>query len=650
MDKTISRLPMAVGVLAIASIVTMAFAGTAGRNAEMAWQPVVVAVGGNDLSVPVGGKGDRKTIAANPKAARLSERSTRRVIVNETVRGAGLSACTKMVDGVGGSYVRVVLTLKNDGKSPVVVDDISFLRDWAPEGVRDGMRSGNTDGSVAVFPTARMFVGVEHPMAKLAVEGGAVTARLPRGFALSPGEEWIFSYVVGRYRGDSPRRDFQAYLNAERAHPYRVLPHYNSWYDINIERNDKPWQQRMNEAEALAVMRAFRTEMGKRGVFIQSYLWDDGWDEWDSLWDFHPGFPNGFAKLAVEAHRDKGASIGCWMSPCGGYGASLAKRVAYSRAKGYIGQGDNLLKLSNPTYYAAFRDRVLDMIKRYDMNIFKFDRMGNGSDADGCDVVYAPEIDAVVRLLGEMRRAKQDVFVNCTVGTWASPFWVMFADSIWRGGDDFAMLGTGSARQRWLTYRDNKIHDRFVRPCPLFPLNSMMMHGIIVGQFGPPAVMDRSATQQSTQDFADEVWMGVACGTGLQEYYITPGLMHPSWWDVLADGVKWIKANEAALRDVHWVGGDPSADNGGAGAIYGYASAGAGKGIVILRNSSAETLEFNEPLWKVLDVPESQSKSLVKSRKIVYSHGAELGEVKIVQDDLRASLGPCAVVLVEFGI
>lgn len=634
--------------VAVAGLMVAALAGADERNAAMDWQPTVVTIGGNDLSVPVGRKGKQTTLAANPKAARLSERSARRAIVSETVRGAGLSACTKIVDGVGGGYVRVVLTLKNDGKSPVVVDDICFLRDWTPKGVRDGVRSGNTDGSVAVFPSVRLFVGVEHPMAKLTVDGGAVTAHLPRGFALSPGEEWSFSYVVGRYRGDSPRRDFQAYLNSERAHPYRVLPHYNSWYDINIERNDKPWNERMDEAEALAVMRAFRTEMGKRGVFIQSYLWDDGWDEWDSLWDFHPGFPNGFAKLAAEAHRDNGASIGCWMSPCGGYGASLAKRVAYSRAKGYIGQGDNLLKLSNPTYYAAFRDRVLDMISRYNMNIFKFDRMGNGSDADGCDVVYAPEIDAVVRLLGEMRRAKQDVFVNCTVGTWASPFWVMFADSIWRGGDDFAMLGTGSARQRWLTYRDNKIHDRFVRPCPLFPLNSMMMHGIIVGKFGPPAAMDRSASPKSTQDFADEVWMGVACGTGLQEYYITPSLMHPSWWDVLADGVKWIKANEAALRDVHWVGGDPSADNGGAGAIYGYASADSGKGIVILRNSSVETLEFAEPLWKVLDVPEAQSKRAVKSRKIVYSHDAELGETKSLKDALTARLAPYAVVLVEF--
>ena len=123
--------------------------------------------------------------------------------------------------------------------------------------------------------------------------------------------------------------------------------------------------------------------------------------------------------------------------------------------------------------------------------------------------------------------------------------------------------------------------------------------------------------------------------------------MHPAWWDILADGVKWIKANEASLRDVHWVGGDPSADDG-KGAIYGYASAGAGKGIVVLRNSSDETLDFAEPLWKVLDLTESQAKRQVKSSKIVYSHDAELGAVKSLQDTLAARLAPYGVVLVEF--
>ena len=561
--------------------------------------------------------------------------------------GDGLEVRTEAVKGAVGNYRRTIVSIRNKSGTPVQIDDIGFFRDWAPGGIRDGYRSGDTDGSVAIFPAKRMFAGVEHPMAKLEVEDGAVTAHLPRNMALAPGEAWRFSYVVGRYEGTNPRRSFQEYLEAERAHPYRVMPHYNSWFDLNINRNDLPWEKRMDEAEALGVMKAFRAEMNRRGVFIASYLWDDGWDEWNSLWDFHPGFPNGFAKLAEEAHRDKGASIGCWMSPCGGYGQSLKARIAYSRSKGYIGENDGVLRMSNPTYYAAFRDRVLDMIARYDMNLFKFDRMGNGrSDNVGCDTEYAPEFDAVVRLIGEMRRAKPDVFVNCTVGTWASPFWVMFADSIWRGGRDFGRAGTGTDRQKWITYRDKRIHDRFVAPCPLFPLNSMMMHGIIVSKSGAPGCMDVSDTPQSTQDFSDEVWMGVGCGTGLQEYYITPDLMHPRWWDILADGVKWIKANERVLRDVHWVGGDPVDDAGGE--IYGYASAGAGKGVVTLRNPSDRPLAFSAPLAEVLDLPEAEKGAEVRNQRTVYAHDAEIGKVARASDALSVRLAPHAMAVMEF--
>lgn len=621
--------------------------GKALQTGGQRMQNIIIRAGENVLEVSASGRRTVGEIKANPKAARYAERFARRAITFQSVQVGPLKAQCSCVGGKGARYARTVLTLENTGTAPQVVDDISFLRGWYPGETPDGVRSGNTDGAVAIFPSRHVFVGVEHPMAKLTVENGAVTAHLPRAFAIMPGEKWTFSYVVGRYSGERARRDFQAYLDAERAHPYRVMPHYNSWYDINIERSHKPWQQRMDEAEALGVMRAFRAEMGKRGVFIASYLWDDGWDDWDSLWAFHPGFPNGFAKLADEAHRDKGASIGCWMSPCGGYGESQSKRVAYARSKGYIGPGDTMLKMSNPTYYAAFRDRVLDMIRRYDMNLFKFDRMGNGHDADGCDVKHAPEMDAIVRLLGEMRRAKQDVFVNCTVGTWASPFWLMFADSIWRGGDDFDMAGTGTARQKWLTYRDNKIYDRFVAPCPLFPLNSMMMHGIIVGQFGPPRVMDRSDSKQSTQDFADEVWMGVGCGTGLQEYYITPSLMHPSWWDVLADGVKWLKANEKVLRDVHWIGGDPVGPDG-RGAVYGYASAGEGKGIVTIRNAADEKLVFSGTLAKLLDLPDETAGAKIKSQKTVFSHGVETGAVKSCAETFTATLEPHAMAIIEF--
>ena len=607
---------------------------------------IVTAAG--DLVVPNASGGKVVKVAANPSAARLSERTASRALRGRSVRQGTLGA--RMTELAGRNYTRYVVELGNRGSEAVLVDRFELLKDFTPGG--RGERVGQTDGAVAVFPDVRTYVGVENPLAKVTVEQGKVSAVLERGFAIAPGERWTVSYVIGTYRDKQLRRDFHEYLNRERAHPYRVLPHYNSWYDINIGRNDAPWEKRMNEAESLGVMVAFREALSKRGVFINSYLWDDGWDDWDSLWDFHPGFPNGFKKHAEEAHRNKGASIGCWMSPCGGYGGSHARRVKYAREKGYIKPTDNLLRLSSPTYYAAFRDRVIKMIKDYDMNLFKFDRMGCGRDCEGAGKEYAPDIDGVVRLISEMRDAKPDVFVNATVGTWASPFWVMYADSIWRGGGDFGTQGAGTKRQQWLTYRDDVIYDRFVTRSPLFPMNAMMMHGIIVNRGGPPTCMDISDSPQSTQDFADEVWMAVAAGYALQEYYITPGLMHETWWDILADGIKWLKANESILGDTHWVGGDPWSKGGG---IYGYASylddQKQGRGIVILRNSAAEPKMLTTSLGDLLELGGlARAQAAVSGFKVVYAHGAAFPKPATAAQSVDVKIDPFGVILVEIGL
>lgn len=621
-------------------------------HAAVSFGKVSVVYDGGTLEVPADGQGRAMSFPAKPKAARLSERSVRKATVFTPVKTDTLAARVFRVTNAALGYQKFTLEVMNTGTADVVIKSFDLLKDWTPDGVADAQRVGNTDGAVAIFPGKRAYVGVENPLTKLTVKDGKVTAVLPREYAIRSGERWRVSWVLGRYAEGQLRRDFQKYLNVERAHPYRVLPHYNSWYDININRNDLPWQKRMNEAEAMGVMQAFRKEMGARGVFIDSYLWDDGWDEWDSLWDFHPGFPNGFRKLADEAHKNKGASIGCWMSPCGGYGGSLGRRVAYAKKNGIIGPNDGLLRMSSPTYYKAFRDRVLKMIKDYDMNIFKFDRMGVGHDCDGAPAAYAPDMEAIVRLIGEMRAAKQDVFVNATVGTWASPYWVMFADSIWRGDGDFGQKGAGRARQKWITYRDNQIHDRFVAKSPLFPLNSMMSHGIIVTRHGPPNVTDVSDSPTSTQDFADEVWMSVACGTDLQEYYITPSLMHASWWDILADGVKWLKANEETLVDVHWVGGDPNTQGGAE--VYGYASYVKGakgvKGIVILRNPSDQAQTFTASLAQLLELTGKAASGAVKGVKTVYSHDVKFAPPKQAGDNIDFAFEPFGLVLIEVAL
>ena len=37
----------------------------------------------------------------------------------------------------------------------------------------------------------------------------------------------------------------------------------------------------------------------KRGVKLDSFLFDDGWDDHASLWGFNSGFPNGFTPLTA---------------------------------------------------------------------------------------------------------------------------------------------------------------------------------------------------------------------------------------------------------------------------------------------------------------------------------------------------------------
>lgn len=49
---------------------------------------------------------------------------------------------------------------------------------------------------------------------------------------------------------------------------------------------------------------------------IDAFVWDDGWDEFNSLWDFHKMFPQGFKRIDAAAGRQK-AGIGTWLGPVG---------------------------------------------------------------------------------------------------------------------------------------------------------------------------------------------------------------------------------------------------------------------------------------------------------------------------------------------
>jgi len=228
------------------------------------------------------------------------------------------------------------------------------------------------------------------------------------------------------------------YVERERAHPYRTFLHYNSWYDLGYF---TPY----DEAGALDRVKVFGEELvKKRGLTLDSFLFDDGWDDHASLWRFNSGFKQGFTPV-TEAAKGYGFAPGVWMSPWGGYSKPKQERLTFGKAAGFeIEQGG--FALSGPKYYERFRDVCLEMMAKYGVNQFKFDGTGNvnrvvaGSKFDS-------DFDAMIHLIGELREAKPDLYVNLTTGTTASPFWLRYADSIWRGGedDDFAGWGQGGS-------------------------------------------------------------------------------------------------------------------------------------------------------------------------------------------------------------
>jgi hypothetical protein len=168
----------------------------------------------------------------------------------------------------------------------------------------------------------------------------------------------------------------------------------------------------------------------------------------------------------------------------------------------------------------------------------------------------------------------------------------MYADSIWRGGEDDWTAGVGPYRERWITYRDADTYRRIVQNGPLFPLNSLMLHGLIYAQH------HKQLNSDPSNDFRNEVRSYFGTGTQLQEMYITPSLLTEANWDDLAEAAKWSRANASVLKDTHWIGGNPAWLE-----VYGWASWSREKAILVLRNPSAKPQTMRINLRDALELP-----------------------------------------------
>lgn len=463
---------------------------------------------------------------------------------------------------------------------------------------------GNTRG--AILASNHIFAGLETPMGLNSCkdEGNAthIEGLWRRNTTLKAGKTWNISSVVGLVAPKQLRRSFLAYSERERAVAWRPYPVYISWYELNIDRNNAQapsYKGNMTVEQCADVVSHWKAHFyDKYQMAPKAFVWDDGWDQYGT-WTFNPNFPNGFDEPANEAKK-MGTGIGAWLGPVGGYGQSGEYRRAYWRSKGGM-------QLSNEDYYNFFIRCCTNMIDRYDFRFFKFDGISAQASAIGPDEGTRGEenAEAIISIERAVRQKRPDIFLNTTVGTWASPFWFHFTDAVWRQEGDYGEAGDqGTDRERWITYRDRLVYQNFIQRSPVCPINTLMTHGFILSRWGAVS------KNMDYDGIVREMRCAFACGSGMVELYNDYKLMDEikdnqgnagALWKDLAECIKWQQEQADVLPDAHWVGGNPW--DGKKANVYGWAAWNGKKSVLTLRNPSTSAQTFTTTLREALDIP-----------------------------------------------
>lgn len=617
-----------------------------------------------------------ETYMADTKAAKGSERLGGKGVKAIFTRGS-IKVEWRAVLRDGSHYLRTEMNISSD--KDVRMDNIKPMI-YAVDNRKAKSAPvvvGNTRG--AVLLSDKIFAGLETPMGVNtnnvdSADIATINSRdvIPmignwvRHTTLRAGKTWNVSSVVGIVAEGQPRRSFLCYSERERAAAWHPMTIYNSWDELNIDRNNAPgnlgkydpedklnlkgdYSGNMTAVQCEDVVsnwkKKFYDVYGKAPV---AFVFDDGWDAYGT-WTFNPNFPEGFKNVDRMA-QEMGVGIGAWLGPVGGYGASGEYRRGY-----WSGRGG--MQLSNPAYYDYFVKCSIDMIDKYDFRFFKYDDISAQFTSVGPDMTDAglENCEAIISIENDVRKKRKDIFFNTTVGTWASPFWFHVSDAIWRQEQDYGTIGVGDDREQWITYRDRLVHQNFIDRSPICPINTLMTHGVLLSRFGAVS---------KTMDYdgiVREIRCAFGCGSSMVELYTDYKLLDEiknrkgkkgMLWKELAICMDWQERNADVLPDIHWVGGNPW--DGKKANIYGWAAWNGKKIVLTLRNPDIAEQTLTTTLRKVFDIP-SYIKTSVKLRSSFADQhigkggisGLPVGKAVDIDKDITISMPKSSVFVFE---
>jgi hypothetical protein len=474
-------------------------------------------------------------------------------------------------------------------------------RHGAVNGVKSVVKAGDFGQPVALLTRdgGGAFFGLEYPASENRLDPGTGAVRTLRCgqemgavIGANPVEgEWVVTAVTPDER---VKKRFFDYVDDIRVAALRPYTLYNSWYDLRSPEYPKvPAEHWMGEESALKMARLLRENMiEKHGIALDAFVLDDGWDVYESDWELRrKEWPRGLKPLADEL-RKSNTSLGIWIGPTGGY-SFRTRRLDWMGGHGYETVGktknDRMLCVAGTNYGNLLRKRVADFVAQEGVGYFKWDgiQFSCSQPDHGHPVgIYSRRavMESVIGMCATAREKDPAAYLNVTSGTWLSPWWVKYANTIWMQGSDYGYSDVPSISKRdaAITYRDFILYDDLTNLDLWFPVANLMTHGIIKGRLEM-----LGSAGEPLDKFTDDALLYFARGISMYELYVSPDILSDGEWKSISESIAWAKDRFGVLRNTTMVGGNPMKRE-----TYGYVHYAGDRGVIAARNPFIEEGEL----------------------------------------------------------
>jgi hypothetical protein len=486
-----------------------------------------------------------------------------------------------------------------------------------------------------------IFFGVEYPTTENIIEEGRVMNGYVVGQKITKDIYTSYSSVIGVSSSAAKlEQTFMKYVDHIKIKGTRSYLLYNSWYDLRRPELVQESGSLMNEKNVLDRIKSIEKFSNDYKIKFDTFLLDDGWERLNSLWGIDSTrFPNGF-KPIVNALNRMNTSLGLWASPFGGY-EFRDQRTKWAAEHGYETTGEFICFAGNK-YKAAMKNAMVQYTKDDNIGYFKWDGFllsCNEVNHGHLPGLYSREafVSTYIEMMKAVRAENPNIYLNITSGTWLSPWWLKYADCIWMQGADYGYaeeMPSINDRDKAISLKDTVLWDNFQKQHLLFPMSSLMTHGIIKGRLNL-----LGGENESLESFSNEVMMYFGRGVMMWELYVTPNLLSENEWNAIASSIKWAKANKEVLENTKMILGNPLKKE-----IYGYLHSTSEKSILLLRNPNVEARVTKIKLTADLGDFDPLAEYFVK---IIYPYNMILPKPVRLNQDLSINMGGYEVLTAE---